>query len=267
MKHIKINAFDIPDSWFKTLTAIWNEGEIFNVGHGSEETDTKKLDVTIEIEHPENRPLVHEKAPCDMKYVSGYALEYLWSGECSEDEVYTYGSRLNKPVNQIKHIIDAILENPNNRQLTMVIRVPEDAVMYRYETVMVDFLPVTVKKKHEPPCLSLIDIEVLNGKINMTFYFRSWDAYGGLPANIAGLFLFMESFVNEINERGNKNYQTGKMIFHSKNCHIYERQYKLVDELLNPKEKKSTGLSEEDRKKLKEKLNKTMIEYKHEKAS
>jgi thymidylate synthase len=267
MKHVKINAFDIPDSWFKTLNAIWTQGEIFNVGHGSEETDTKKLDITIEIEHPEHRPLVDDKAPCDMKYILGYALEYLWSGEASEGEVYTYGSRLNKPINQPEHIINAILENPNNRQLTMVIRVPEDAIMYRYTTEMVDFLPVIVKKKHEPPCLSIIDIEVLNGKINMTFYFRSWDAYAGLPANIAGLFLFMESFVKEINERGNKDYNTGKMIFHSKNCHIYKRQYTLVEELVNPKEKKATGFSEEDLKKLKKKLAKTLNDYNHEKAS
>jgi thymidylate synthase len=55
-----------------------------------------------------------------------------------------------------------------------------------------------------------------------------------LPANIAGLQLFNEAFVAEINSRGNLNLQTGKLIFHSKNCHIYHRQYKLVDELLSP---------------------------------
>jgi thymidylate synthase len=27
------------------------------------------------------------------------------------------------------------------------------------------------------------------------------------------------------------------LIFHSKNCHIYKRQFKLVQELLEPKEK------------------------------
>jgi thymidylate synthase len=26
----------------------------------------------------------------------------------------------------------------------------------------------------------------------------------------------------------------GKLIFHSKNCHIYQRQYKLVQELIAP---------------------------------
>ena len=52
MKHVKIKAFDCPDAWFKTLNAIWNEGDIFKVGFGSEETETKKLNLTIEISNP-----------------------------------------------------------------------------------------------------------------------------------------------------------------------------------------------------------------------
>jgi thymidylate synthase len=72
--------------------------------------------------------------------------------------------------------------------------------------------------------------------MHLTCYFRSWDAYAGLPANIAGLQLFNEAFVSEINERGNLSLKTGKLIFHSKNCHIYERQFNLVRELLEPKD-------------------------------
>ena len=73
-------------------------------------------------------------------------------------------------------------------------------------------------------------------KMHLTCYFRSWDAYAGLPANIAGLQLFNEAFVSEINERGNLSLKTGKLIFHSKNCHIYHRQFNLVRELLEPKD-------------------------------
>ena len=89
MKHVKITAFDCPDAWFQALNRIWREGDAFQVGYGSEITETKKLNLTIEIKHPENRPLVSDKAPCDIKYVQGYALEYLWCGEKHEDETYT----------------------------------------------------------------------------------------------------------------------------------------------------------------------------------
>jgi len=222
VKHVKISAFDLPDAWFKTLSQIWSEGDVFKVGFGSEETETKKLNISIEISHPESRPLVNDKAPCDFKYVQGYALEYLWCGE-KQDEPYTYGSRLNHPVNQIEEAVKRYVEEQRDRQVTMVIRLPEDIKKFDHHN-----------RKSEPPCLSLIDTEILEGKMHLTCYFRSWDAYAGLPANIAGLQLFNEAFVSEINSRGNLNLQTGKLIFHSKNCHIYHRQYKLVEELLSP---------------------------------
>jgi len=226
MKHVKVTAFDCPDAWFKTLNSIWTEGDDFQVGYGSEETMTKKLNLTLEIDHPENRPLVSDKAPCDMKYVQWYALTYLWCGEGKRDETYTYGSRLREPVDQIEEAIKRYVKEQRDRQITMAVRLPEDIKTFRPGTT----------ERHEPPCLSLIDTEILEGKMHLTCYFRSWDAYAGLPANIAGLQLFNEAFVSEINERGNFSLKTGKLIFHSKNCHIYKRQFNLVKELLEPKE-------------------------------
>jgi len=225
MKHVKITAFDCPDAWFKTLGHIWREGDPFTVGYGSEVTETKKLNLSIEITHPENRPLVSDKASCDMKYVQWYALTYLWCGEGKQEEIYTYGSRLREPVDQVEEAIKNYVKEQNDRQVTMVIRLPED--IYKKD-------PKT-KEKHEPPCLSIIDTEILDNKMHLTCYFRSWDAFAGLPANIAGLQLFNEAFVNEINERTNLGLTTGKLVFHSKNCHLYKRQFNLVKDFLEPK--------------------------------
>jgi thymidylate synthase len=224
LKHTKIEAFDCPDAWFKTLKAIWSSGDFFKIGYGSECTNTKKLNLTIEISNPQNRPLVDEKAPCDMKYVQWYALKYLWSGVI-EDETYTYGSRLRKPVDQVEMAIQRYLDEQCDRQITMVIRSPED------------IQKTLNNQRHEPPCLSLIDTEILDEALHLTCYFRSWDAYAGLPANIAGIQLFNEAFVAEINSRGNLDIKTGRLIFHSKNCHVYERQFRLVEDLLKPKQK------------------------------
>lgn len=226
MKHVKITAFDCPDAWFKTLYHIWNEGDDFDVLYGSEISKTKKLNLTIEIMHPENRPLTSDKAPCDMKYVQGYALAYLWSGE-KQNEIYTYGSRLREPVNQIEEAVNRYIEEQQDRQVTLVIRQSNDIQPYHGG------------RQHEPPCLSLIDTEIVDNKMHLTCYFRSWDAYAGLPANIAGLQIFNEAFVSEINSRGNLSIETGKLIFHSKNCHIYKRQYKFIEELLEPKNRKN----------------------------
>jgi thymidylate synthase len=222
VKYVSLRAFDCPDAWFRAVAEIWTNGELFEVKYGSECSLTKKLNLSIEILHPENRPLVDDHAPCDKKYVESYALTYLYSGEKYE-ETYTYGSRLRKPVDQIEEAIKRYLEEQNDRQVTMVIRIPED-------------INKRIKNEtHEPPCLSLIDTEIMDGQLHWTCYFRSWDAYAGLPANIAGLQLLRESMVSEINQRGNRNIQPGKFIFHSKNCHIYQRQFSLVENLLNRK--------------------------------
>jgi len=222
VKYVKIQAFDCPDAWYKTLREIWYNGDPFEVGYGSERSQTKKLNLSIEIAHPENRPLVDEKAPCDMKYVQWYALKYLWSG-LIEDETYTYGSRLREPVDQIEGAVKRYLEEQGDRQVTLVIRLPEDIKKQLNE------------KKHEPPCLTLIDTEIYDNKLHLTCYFRSWDAYAALPPNIAGIQIFNEALVSEINRKGNLSIETGKLILHSKNCHIYERQFKIVEELLTPK--------------------------------
>lgn len=249
MKHVKVTAFDCPDAWFKTLKSIWGEGDAFQVGYGSEETETKKLNLSIEIIHPENRPLVSDKAPCDMKYVQWYALTYLWCGEGKQDEIYTYGSRLRDPVDQVEEAIKNYVKEQRDRQVTMVVRLPEDIYKVNPKT----------NERHEPPCLSLIDTEILDGQMHLTCYFRSWDAYAGLPANIAGLQLFNEAFVSEINERGNLSLKTGKLIFHSKNCHIYHRQFNLVRELLEPKDSsKNTRIAKSMREVEKEEQNRRL---------
>ena len=215
MNHYKITAYDIPDAWGKVLFKINECGTDFKVNVGSEVSNTKKLNLTLEIYHPEVRPLINDKAPLDNNYLYDYFLRYLWltKEEAMDDSNYTYGDRLRKPINQIDEAINKYCNDIQNRQVTLTIRLPTDII------------------NDEPPCLSLIDTEVIDNQMHLTCYFRSWDAYAGLPANIAGLQLFNEAFVNEINERGNLDIRTGKLIFHSKNCHIYSRQYPMIEQL------------------------------------
>jgi thymidylate synthase len=224
MRYASVKAFDIPGAWFRVLEEIWRNGDDYQVGYGSEVTKTKKLNVSIEITNPESRPLVAEKAPCDMKYINSYALQYLWAGIKEEGETYTYASRLREPVDQIQHLIERYVEQPQDRQLTMVIRQPQD--IHKSLAGM----------KHEPPCLTVMDTELLDGKMHLTCYFRSWDAYAGLPANVAGIQVFNEALVSELNVKAGTDYTTGELVFHSKNCHIYSRLYDLVEELIKPGE-------------------------------
>jgi thymidylate synthase len=121
---------------------------------------------------------------------------------------------MRKPIDQLQEVINRFKQEKMDRQCTVVIRRPEDIVK---------------GKVKDPPCLTMIDFEIIDDKLCSTVYFRSWDAYAGLPVNIAGLQMVFEFMAKEI------GVESGKIIFHSKNCHIYERQFKLVDEMFTSK--------------------------------
>ena len=208
MKHVLIQDFDLPSIWYRAVGLVYREGDIFRVEKGSEITLTKKLSVTLEIAHPEHQPLIDEKAPCDIKYVEQVYLSYLFLPEKSPEESYTYGERLRKPVDQIGKVIKKYKEFEGDRQNTMVLRLPQDLNL------------------EDPPCLSIIDTEVSDDELHFFPYFRSWDCYAGLPANLAGLQILKEHMAKGIGVK------PGKTVAYSKNLHLYERQFKFAEELL-----------------------------------
>ncbi|RLI85451.1 MAG: hypothetical protein DRO76_05470 [Candidatus Altiarchaeales archaeon] len=70
-----------------------------------------------------------------------------------------------------------------------------------------------------PPCLTILDTEILDNRLHFIVYFRSRDAYGGFPANVAGLQLLKEYMANEV------GVEPGKTIVFAKDIHLYERQF------------------------------------------
>ena len=238
MKHVKIEAFNIPDAWYKCLRKIWDEGDIFNVGYGSEETETKKLNINVEITNPEHRPLIDENAPSDMNYVNEYFLRYLYLDVRQPEEHYTYGSRMRTPIDQIEQVIKRIIESPKDRQITVVVRRPQDILKF---APLIDGKQVLDERgnpvKWSPPCLTVLDFEVLDETIHLTGYFRSWDVIGGFPANLAALQLLLEAIVDEVNNRADMGYKTGKQIWSCKNLHIYKRLYPWVKTFVTVKQK------------------------------
>lgn len=204
MKHIQ--ARNLPDAWFRANKEILEDGVEFRVGRGSERTMTKKIAVALEVTHPEERPLVADRAP--VSNLDRYTLENLFA-EDKQSYDYTYGSRLRSEYDQIERVIEKFKEERKDRQNVMITRMPEDL-------------------DHEnPPCLTVVDLEILDDKLVNYSYWRSWDAHAGLPANLGGLQLLMEFMAREI------GVDTGRMIAFSKNLHLYERQFEFVEDMLS----------------------------------
>ncbi len=200
-----IRARNLPGAWFKVNKEILQDGVEFRVGRGSEKSLTKKIAVALEVTHPEERPLVADRAP--VSNLDKYALENLFAKE-EQDYDYTYGSRLRSDYDQVEKVIDKFKEEPKDRQNIMITRKVEDL------------------ENENPPCLTVVDLEILDGELISYSYWRSWDAHAGLPANLGGLQLLMEFMAKEI------GVDTGRMVAFSKNLHLYERQFEFVEDML-----------------------------------
>lgn len=218
-----IEARTIPDAWFRVNKKILKEGKDYKVERGSEETQTKKIAVSLKISNPEERPLVDERAP--VSNVNKYALEHLFSPD-KQDYEYTYGYRLRDGYDQIQKVIDKFKEEKHDRQNIVTTRVPEDL------------------ENENPPCLTIIDFEIIEDKLYNYSYWRSWDAHAGLPSNLAGIQLLSEHIAKEI------GVETGEMCAFSKNLHLYKRQFSFVEDLITDssedRDKYSAGFDEED---------------------
>jgi len=251
-----IKARDLGDAWFQTLFKMLEEGSVFKIDRGSY-AGQKRLEfdyITIEIEHPGTRPLLPQieshfsiPNPVADDYLDEY-LPYLMTADLKEGESYTYGQRMtkvkinsnwslryNKP--EYKDIL--IQESEVWNKETPALYDPEGWGQLLLSQI--DLLIWTYKNKghrnnqmvlqvaqpddmllQDPPCLRHIDTRIQDGKLHFYPYFRSWDLWGGFPANLGGIQLLKEYVAGEI------GVDDGEIIASSKGLHIYDYSFDLA---------------------------------------
>lgn len=204
MKINMIRGTDISDAWFQVVRTVLNDGKWIGIDNGSF-AGTKRLQLdccVINITHPSSRPLEVQLSPaCPIPspiqpgYLDSY-IEYLLSGDKKEGEDYTYGQFISV---QLPKVIEKFKNGGyGTNQCTIMIG----------DEASIDL--------HDPPCLRIIDMKIDNGMLHWYVYFRSWDAWAGFPANIAGLQLVKEYTASELNVKD------GEIVAFSKGLHLYD---------------------------------------------
>ena len=251
-----VKATTLNDVWFQTIYKLLDEGTVFTIDRGSY-TGEKRLEfdwITLHIQYPGIRPLLphiepHFNIPNPVAddYLDSYLLK-LMTAEMSSEESYTYGQRLTAypisyPLN-MKHenYLSQILINEIDELIDLNI-IKFDGMQWILNQI--ELLIWTYKNKgirnnqmvlqvahptdmllQDPPCLRHIDtrIQQVNGKMALHFmpYFRSWDGWGGLPANLGGIQLLKEYCATEI------GVEDGEIIATSKGLHIYDYSFDLA---------------------------------------
>lgn len=245
----KIDARDLPDLWFQAVHDILDVGRRFTIDKGSYAGQTRlEYDYFIgHVKYPGTQPLIPDipdgcgiPNPVEEGYIyggEGYErsyIEYLMTGHKEEGESYTYGERLTRTpiygdklawweaerkeivekretdgksvfiednqlyLNQIEWVIDTYKKHGHrNNQMVLQIAHPTDLTLI------------------DPPCLRSIDTRIQDETLHFCVYFRSWDLWGGLPANLAGIQNLKEYMADEIGVKD------GEMIVESKGLHLY----------------------------------------------
>jgi thymidylate synthase len=245
--HIK--ARDLPDLWFQAVHDILDNGRRFTIDRGSYAGQTRlEYDYFFgHVQYPATQPLLPDipvscgiPNPVEEAYIyggPGYErsyMEYLMTGHKQAGESYTYGERLTRVplrgeklswwqdekheiidkrgvdgkivfedggqlyLNQIEWVIDTYKKfGPRNNQMVLQVAHPSDLVLL------------------DPPCLRSIDTRIQDERLHFYIYFRSWDLWGGLPANLAGIQNLKEYMAAEI------GVGDGEMIVESKGLHLY----------------------------------------------
>lgn len=205
---INLEARDLPDCWYQCVYNILERGKVFEIKSGSF-ANQKRLEfdfVNVLIKHPETRPLLpviepqyQIPNPVSNDYLDEY-ISYIMTNEKKPFEDYTYGERLtNTEINQIEIIIDRYKKyGYRNNQLVLQVAQPSDILL------------------DDPPCMRHIDTRIQDGKLNFFIYFRSWDLWSALPANLAGIQYLKEYMADEI------GVEPGISYISSKGMHIYD---------------------------------------------
>jgi thymidylate synthase len=245
----KIEARDLPDLWFQAVNDILDHGRRFLIDRGSYAGQTRlEYDYfTGYVKYPGTLPLLPDippslgiPNPVEHDYIYGGEglersyIEYLMTSHKEEGESYTYGERLTRTpisgdklawweqgnseiidkrdidgrviseedgtlyLNQIEWIIQTYKKYGNrNNQMVLQVAHPSDIALI------------------DPPCLRSIDTRIQDDRLIFFVYFRSWDLWGGLPANLAGIQNLKEYMAEEI------GVADGEMIVESKGLHLY----------------------------------------------
>jgi thymidylate synthase len=236
LEPVFIDAFDLDDAWFQTLSRILDKGHVYTITRGSYEGQRRlEFDfVVVRAKKPSHQiiPIIPEgmsiPVPTDMDYIQNY-LSYLMTGAKTDTEDYTYGERLvgrlAQPKAANKQGIDGkemAREMPLSvNQIEEVIKIYKKQGFGTNQAVMEIGMPSDIKLD-DPPCLRLIDTRVRYGKLHFVLYFRSWDLWGGFPSNLGGLQLVKQYMAEEI------GVDDGEMVAVSKGLHLYEYSWELA---------------------------------------
>ncbi len=215
-QHNFVEGRTIEDVWRDAMWCCVRNGYAYRVEAGSYAGQMRKqLDYAVlRVREPYTRPLsvrVPEAcafaSPTSEDKIWQYFSRYIIGAEKSEGEDYTYGQFIAPQLPRAVSLLNAAAGNTNQ------------ACIQIGDTRSIEL--------DDPPCLRILSFKVVNGFLQLSAFFRSWDLFAGLPENLGGLQLLKEYVLAQLTFP----VEDGPIVAYSDGLHIYEQYFTLVNTL------------------------------------
>jgi thymidylate synthase len=214
LQHVLDNGEDKGDRTGTGTRSVFGYQMRFDLQKGFPLTTTKKLhlrSIMIEL-------LWFLNGDTNIKYLkdNGVKIWDEWADE-NGDLGPVYGEqwrRWKKPdgstVDQIQNVVDTIKTNPDSRRI-----------------LVVAYNPGVADEMALPPCHSLFQFYVANGKLSCQLYQRSCDIFLGVPFNIASYALLTHMIAQQC------DLDVGEFIWSGGDVHLYSNHFEQAKEQLS----------------------------------
>lgn len=196
------------ENWLNYCKQVLNYGVKF---YDEDEKIKELLDVVLIFNHFDPKDRIFNKF-ADKNLIKLYRKK-MDTTEIVPELNASYGKRLYDQlgVNQIDWIIKRIKTKPETKAATISLLLPNDP-------------------GPRIPCLSVIDIKIREGRLHLTGFFRSQNAARSY-ANFIAIHYLHKKIAKAT------GYPIGQMKFMILSAHIYEKDIKSVQELINKSKK------------------------------
>lgn len=214
MRHVLDNGEDKGDRTGTGTRSVFGYQMRFDLQEGFPLVTTKKLHL---------RSIIYEllwflNGDTNIKYLkdNGVKIWDEWADE-NGDLGPVYGEQWRswkKPdgttIDQITNVLEQIKNNPNSRRL-----------------MVVAYNPGVADEMALPPCHSLFQFYVANGKLSCQLYQRSADIFLGVPFNIASYALLTHMMAEQA------GLDVGEFIWTGGDTHLYSNHFEQAKEQLS----------------------------------
>jgi thymidylate synthase len=234
---VQITAETLPEAWENAVVKTWYEGaQIATQYDKPGDPLSRDAMVVIAVKNPFAEPRIHRCFPGGIVELEAYRQEVVdgihdhWINPEEGKWEYTYHERmvaysvpgLDKPVDQIEYVVNALAEAPHTRRAQAIMWKPwEDAGI------------------HDPACLQRLWFRIYDDELILNASMRSNDAFKASFMNMYAFTDLQRVVAERVSERLGRKIRPGQYIHVADSFHIYGSYFEEFKSFLETLERRT----------------------------